>query len=43
LKISEESTELLFFDVDALPDDMMPSSRMRVLDTLQRRAGAFSK
>jgi ADP-ribose pyrophosphatase YjhB (NUDIX family) len=43
LLISEESTELRFFDVDALPEGMMPSSRMRVLDTLQRRAEAFSK
>jgi ADP-ribose pyrophosphatase YjhB (NUDIX family) len=43
LVISEESTELRYFDVDALPDDMMPSSRMRVMDTLQQHAGAFSK
>jgi len=43
LLISEESTELRWFDVDALPEGMMPSSRMRVLDTLQRRVEAFSK
>ena len=43
LLISEESTELRWFAVDALPDGMMPSSRMRVLDTLQGRAEAFSK
>jgi hypothetical protein len=43
LLISEESTELRFFDVDALPEGMMLSSRMRVLDTLQRRTEAFSK
>lgn len=43
LKISHESKELRFFDVDALPEGMMPSSRMRVLDTLQRRTEAFSK
>lgn len=43
LLISEESTELRWFDVDDLPDGMMPSSRMRVMDTLQRRVEAFSK
>lgn len=43
LLISEESTELRYFDVDALPEGMMPSSRMRVIDTLQQRAEAFSK
>ena len=43
LLISEESTELRFFDVDALPEGIMPSSRMRVLDTLQQRTEAFSK
>lgn len=41
LAISDESTDLRFFDVDALPEDLMPSSRIRILDTLQRRAGAF--
>ena len=43
LLISDESTDLRFFDVDALPEGMMPSSRMRVLDTLQERVEAFSK
>lgn len=43
LLISDESTELRWFDVDALPEGMMPSSRMRVLDTLQGRVEAFSK
>jgi ADP-ribose pyrophosphatase YjhB (NUDIX family) len=43
LRISHESTDLRYFDVDALPEDMMPSSRMRVLDTLKGRAEAFSK
>jgi ADP-ribose pyrophosphatase YjhB (NUDIX family) len=43
LRISDESTDLRYFDVDALPEDMMPSSRMRVLDTLKRRVEAFSK
>ena len=43
LLISDESTDLRWFDVDALPDGMMPSSRMRVLDTLLGRAEAFSK
>jgi mutator protein MutT len=43
LLISEESTDLRYFDVDALPDGMMPSSRMRVMDTLQRRTEAFSR
>jgi ADP-ribose pyrophosphatase YjhB (NUDIX family) len=43
LLISEESTELRYFDVDALPEGMMPSSRMRVLDTVQQRTAAFSK
>lgn len=43
LLISHESTALRFFDVDALPEGMMPSSRMRVLDTLWRRVEAFSK
>lgn len=38
LKISHESKELGFFDVDALPEGMMPSSRMRVLDTVKLRA-----
>jgi ADP-ribose pyrophosphatase YjhB (NUDIX family) len=41
LAISEESTDLRFFPVDDLPDDMMPSSRLRVLDTLQGRTEAF--
>ena len=43
LLISGESTDLRYFDVDALPEGMMPSSRMRVLDTLQQRTEAFSK
>jgi ADP-ribose pyrophosphatase YjhB (NUDIX family) len=43
LLISEESTDLRYFDVDALPEEIMPSSRMRVLDTLQQRTAAFSK
>jgi ADP-ribose pyrophosphatase YjhB (NUDIX family) len=43
LLISEESTELCFFDVNALPEGIMPSSRMRVEDTLKRRAEAFYK
>jgi ADP-ribose pyrophosphatase YjhB (NUDIX family) len=43
LLISDESTDLRFFDVDALPEGMMPSSRMRVMDTLQGRVEAFSK
>ncbi len=43
LLISDESTDLRFFDVDAMPEEMMPSSRMRVMDTLQQRVEAFSK
>jgi ADP-ribose pyrophosphatase YjhB (NUDIX family) len=43
LLISDESTELRYFDVDAMPEGLMPSSRMRVMDTLQQRAEAFSK
>jgi ADP-ribose pyrophosphatase YjhB (NUDIX family) len=43
LLMSEESTELRYFDIDALPEGIMPSSRMRVLDALQQRAEAFSK
>jgi hypothetical protein len=43
LLISDESTDLRYFDVDALPEGIMPSSRMRVLDTLQQRTAAFSK
>ena len=43
LLISDESTDLRYFDVDAMPKGMMPSSRLRVMDTLQRRAEAFYK
>ena len=41
LLISEESTDLRFFDVNALPEGIMPSSRIRIEDTLKRRAEAF--
>jgi 8-oxo-dGTP pyrophosphatase MutT (NUDIX family) len=43
LAISAESTDLAFFDVDNLPEGIMPSSRMRVLDARQRRPEAFSR
>jgi ADP-ribose pyrophosphatase YjhB (NUDIX family) len=43
LTISDESTELRYFDVEALPADLMPSSRLRIQDTLQRRLEAYYK
>jgi ADP-ribose pyrophosphatase YjhB (NUDIX family) len=43
LQLSDESTELRFFDLDKLPEDLMPSSRMRIEDTLKGRQEAFYK
>lgn len=43
LAVSEESTELRFFDPDDLPEDVMLSTRVRVRDTLERRTAAFSR
>jgi ADP-ribose pyrophosphatase YjhB (NUDIX family) len=43
LQISDESTDLRFFDVDKLPEDIAPSARIRINDTLQGRREAFYK
>jgi ADP-ribose pyrophosphatase YjhB (NUDIX family) len=43
LQLSDESTELRFFELDKLPEDLMPSSRMRIEDTLKGRQEAFYK
>jgi 8-oxo-dGTP pyrophosphatase MutT (NUDIX family) len=41
LAVNEESLELRWFPPDALPDDLMPVHRIRILDTLARQVGAF--
>ena len=41
LAINDESLELRWFPPDALPDDLMPVHRIRILDTLARQVGAF--
>lgn len=43
LQISEESTDLRFFDIDNLPEGIAPSARIRINDTLQGRCEAFYK
>lgn len=41
LACGEESLELGFFPPDALPDDTLPISRIRIVDALARRVEAF--
>jgi ADP-ribose pyrophosphatase YjhB (NUDIX family) len=36
-----ESLELRYFQPDALPDDTLPISRIRIVDTLANQVGAF--
>lgn len=43
LQLSDESTELRFFDLDALPEDLLPAARIRIEDTLKGRPEAFYK
>jgi len=41
LCLSDESTDLGYFPVDALPEPFLPSHRLRLQDTLQQRIEAF--
>lgn len=41
LTCGDESLELGFFSVDALPDDTLPISRIRIVDAVARQMGAF--
>jgi len=41
LQLSEESTELGYFPVHALPEPMMPSHRLRLQDVLAQQGEAF--
>ena len=41
LACDEESLELGWFDPEALPADLMPMHRIRILDALSRQVGAF--
>jgi ADP-ribose pyrophosphatase YjhB (NUDIX family) len=43
LQLSDESTDLCFFDVDKLPEGIAPSARIRINDTLKGRCEAFYK
>jgi ADP-ribose pyrophosphatase YjhB (NUDIX family) len=43
LQISDESTDLRFFDVAKLPEDILPSARIRIDDTLKGQHEAFYK
>ena len=43
LQISEESTDLRFFDLDKLPGGIAPSARIRINDTLSGQLEAFYK
>jgi len=41
LACGEESLDLGFFPPDALPDDTLPISRVRIVDAVMRRVEAF--
>jgi hypothetical protein len=41
LTCGAESLELAFFPPDALPDDTLPISRIRIVDALANQVGAF--
>ncbi len=43
LQISEESTELRFFDIDKLPEGIAPSAQIRINDTLAGQNEAYYK
>jgi ADP-ribose pyrophosphatase YjhB (NUDIX family) len=41
LRMSEESTDLRYFDVEALPDNVMLAHNVRIRDALEHRAEPF--
>lgn len=41
LTCCDESLELAFFDPEALPGDVLPIARVRIVDALERRVEAF--
>ena len=41
LRISEESTDLRYFDVDDLPDDILRSNIVRIRDAITRSPTSF--
>jgi ADP-ribose pyrophosphatase YjhB (NUDIX family) len=43
LRMSEESTDLGYFDVEALPDNVMLAHSVRIRDALEHRAEPFIK
>ena len=43
IRVSEESTDVRWFHVDALPDGTAPAARMRIEDAFAGRTEAFSK
>ncbi len=41
LTCCDETLELAFFDPEALPSDVLPIARVRIVDALERRVEAF--
>ena len=41
LRMSAESTDLRYFPVDALPENILPGPRMRIQDALARKSEAY--